>query len=131
MRKLIESEGFGGDAGKLLVIANLVGSDDPKSAQGNELALMLDGANGISKSILFQIIFGLNFDGILLVGVEVLGLLGFLVLGFRLGGEEKGLRVAGERQGVELAGAVPIELVERGQLLELEGVFAALDDCDL
>ena len=61
----------------------------------------------------------------------MLGLLGFLVLGFRLGGEEKGLRVAGERQGVELAGAVPIELVERGQLLELEGVFAALDDCDL
>lgn len=78
----------------------------------------------VAQPILLQIVLSLNFDGILLIRVNLFVLGWFLLLPLGLGVEQNGLRVASERQRVELIGVVFVEQIEGWQLLELEIVLA-------
>jgi hypothetical protein len=127
----VQAEIFGGEALELLVVADLVRCGHPEGAHGHELALVLNGVDGVGETILLKVVFGLDFDGVVLVGVDFLAFGRLLLLALGLAVEEDGLGVAGEGQSVELVGVVSIELVEGRQFLELEVVLAALGHSNL
>ena len=128
MHELPQTEIFGRCWPKLIVVANFMTSNHLEGSNRRQLAFLLNGADSISQSILFQVIFRLNLDNLLLIGVHRLSLLRFFLLTFRLGIDQHCLRVTSEGETVELIRVGLVELVESRQLLELEIVSTAFSE---
>ena len=96
---------------ELFIVSDFMRSCHSESSMRRKLAFMFNGMNSVGKSVLLQIVLGLDFYHLFFIRVHILGLFWFFLFSLGLAVYENILRVSCEGKGVELVCVVFVELI--------------------